>query len=150
VSSISDWYFFGPGNTKTNYGSYAYNGWLYRLTGEVTPPFFMTTGNIKRPWKTPLFADALSHDALVQPTDPPSHNLYFTPITNLGNMQSFTIARHGGRAPKAAPQQIDTTQRLPGRINMVLYDGHVEQVPLDNLWNYYWSATWQVPKPRPH
>jgi hypothetical protein len=34
-------------------------------------------------------------------------------------------------------------------IDLALYDGHVEKSPLENLWNYYWSANWQIPNPRP-
>jgi hypothetical protein len=35
-------------------------------------------------------------------------------------------------------------------VDMALFDGHVEKVPLENLWNYYWSRDWQIPNPRPH
>ena len=28
-------------------------------------------------------------------------------------------------------------------------DGHVEKVPLENLWSYYWNAVWKIPNPRP-
>jgi prepilin-type processing-associated H-X9-DG protein len=146
VSSPSAWYM---GNTVTNYGSYAFNGWLYRLTGILSPPFFQSISAIKQPSKTPVFGDAISHDALVNPTDGSSGNLYSTLVYQIGNMQSFIIARHGGRPAKSAPRQVNTSHRLPGSINIALFDGHVEKVPLDNLWTYYWSATWQVPNPRP-
>jgi prepilin-type processing-associated H-X9-DG protein len=56
---------------------------------------------------------------------------------------------HGNRPSSAAPRHGDTTQRLPGAINVALFDGHVEKAPLENLWNYYWNATWQIPSPRP-
>ena len=147
VSSTSDWY---QGNNVTNYGSYAFNGWLYRLSNPTTTAFFQVAGEIKTPYLTPLFADADSHDALVRSSDAPSPDLYYTGITQIGNMRSFTIARHWGRSASAAPRNVDTSKRLPGNIDMVLFDGHVEKVPLENLWNYYWNATWQVPKPRPN
>jgi prepilin-type N-terminal cleavage/methylation domain-containing protein len=146
VGSGEAWWTPGP---QTTYGSYAFNGWLYRLFSGYTPPFFRGIDNIPNPSFTPVFADALSHDAQVQPTDSPSTNLYYTPIPGIGNMRSFTIARHGGRSPSAAPRQVDTSKRLPGTIDMALYDGHVEKVPLENLWNYNWTSTWQAPNPRP-
>jgi hypothetical protein len=34
-------------------------------------------------------------------------------------------------------------------VDLALYDDHVEKSPLENLWNYYWSANWQVPHMRP-
>jgi type II secretory pathway pseudopilin PulG len=140
------WWTPGP---QINYGSYAFNGWLYKLFGGYSAPFFRGIDNIPNPSLTPLFADALSHDALVQPTDTPPPNLYYTPMPGIGTMRTFTIARHGGRSASAAPRQADTSKRLPGAIDMALFDGHVEKVPLENLWNYYWNSTWQVPNSRP-
>ena len=134
---------------QTNFGSYAFNGWLYRLFSGNNPPFFRGIDNIGHPSMTPLFADALTHDALVRSTDKPSTDLYYTRVANVGTMQSFTIARHGGKSPSAAPRSVDTSKRLPGVIDMVLYDGHVDKVPLDNLWNYDWNSNWLVPNPRP-
>jgi hypothetical protein len=34
-------------------------------------------------------------------------------------------------------------------IDVALFDGHVEKSPLEYLWNYYWSADWQIPSRRP-
>jgi hypothetical protein len=147
VASDSMW---AGGGMKmvTNYGSYAFNGWLYQLAGGSPVPFFHTIGDIKRPYRTPIFADALCHNTLVQPTDVASSNLYYTPMPGIGTMQAFTIARHGVRSAKAAPRQVDTSQRLPGSIDMILFDGHVEKAPLENLWQYQWSSGW-IPKARP-
>ena len=64
-------------------------------------------------------------------------------------MSALTIARHGGRAASAAPRTANIRQRLPGAIDIALFDAHVEKAPLENLWNYYWNATWQVPNTRP-
>jgi prepilin-type N-terminal cleavage/methylation domain-containing protein len=141
-------FWWAPGS-NTSYGSYAFNGWFYKLIDGYTPPFFRGFDSVRDPSHTPLFADALTHDALVQPTDKPSTNLYFNYIVGVGNMKSFMIARHGSRSASAAPRQVDTSKRLPGAIEMVLFDGHVEKVSLENLWNYYWSTDWQAPNPRP-
>jgi len=82
------------------------------------------------------------------PFDFPSGDLYWG--GGEGNrMSALTIARHGSGAASAAPRTVDITRRLPGAINVALYDGHVEKAPLENLWNYYWSANWQIPNPRP-
>jgi hypothetical protein len=32
---------------------------------------------------------------------------------------------------------------------MALFDGHAENPPLEQLWNYYWYVGWQIPSPRP-
>ena len=49
------------------------------------------------------------------------------------NMQRALIARHGSRAPGAAPQSALITAPFPGRINVGFVDGHVELSTLDNL-----------------
>jgi prepilin-type processing-associated H-X9-DG protein len=54
------------------------------------------------------------------------------------------IARHGSQPATAAPQQWNIAQRMPGMIDVALFDGHVEKSPLENLWNYYWTAKWQA------
>jgi prepilin-type processing-associated H-X9-DG protein len=38
---------------------------------------------------------------------------------------------------------------LPGTIDMGFVDGHVEQVKLQELWNYPWHLNWVVPPMRP-
>jgi len=59
------------------------------------------------------------------------------------------IARHGSRPASAAPRNVDISKPLPGMIDLAFYDGHVENSLLENLWNYYWSADWVIPRPRP-
>jgi prepilin-type processing-associated H-X9-DG protein len=60
------------------------------------------------------------------------------------------IARHGSKPPGAAPQVVPPGTPLPGKLVMSFTDGHVEAVPLQNLWNYYWHAQWQPPPTRPN
>jgi len=61
----------------------------------------------------------------------------------------LTTARHGKRPASAAPRYIDISQTLQGMIDLAAFDGHVEKASLENLWNYYWNADWQIPTPRP-
>jgi prepilin-type processing-associated H-X9-DG protein len=130
--------------------SYALNSWLClpSATSLVGPnnlsiassaPQFAKTGP-PHPSQTPVFLDSGSPDAMPNSTNLPSSDLFYG---------DFAIARHGNRPASAAPQQWNISQRLPGRIDLSFFDGHVEKSPLENLWNYYWSADWEVPNPRP-
>jgi prepilin-type N-terminal cleavage/methylation domain-containing protein len=133
---------------ETNYGGYAFNGWFFDL-GTGSSSSYFHPSNVPRPSQTPIFADGNSHDASPNSTDLPSSDLY-DGGASFETMAVLTIARHGGSPASAAPRKVNTAQRLPGAIDMALLDGHVEKVPLENLWNYYWNATWQVPSHRPH
>jgi len=137
---------------QNDFGAYSYNGWLYDLSatseGRPLPGDFGNPHSVPRPALTPVLAEGTSHDASPNPTDLPASDLY-DGSTTFETMGTLTIARHGSRAAAVAPRNFDITQRLPGMIDLALYDGHVEKSPLENLWNYYWSATWQVPSPRP-
>ncbi len=133
-------------------GSYALNGWLYDTNayGAADYPQYMMSRQsvIQKPSQTPVFMDAMWVDAWPLETDPPCSDLYNGSRGNDG-MQRLTIARHGGASPASAPQNFDTSQKLPGAINIGLADGHVELVKLENLWNYYWHSNWIPPSPRP-
>jgi prepilin-type N-terminal cleavage/methylation domain-containing protein len=145
------------GRAVTNAGSYAYNGWLYDPWSqemENTPAFFRKPRAVVHASLTPVFADAITHDAMPNPYDYPPTNFY----SGIGSADAFlgeapmgviTVARHGSRPAGGAPTDVNITQRLPGIIDVAFIDGHVEMSPLENLWNYYWSATWQIPDRRP-
>jgi hypothetical protein len=148
----------GYGGLVTNYGSYGFNGWLYDTTefNDTDPGFFQSPTAVRHISMTPVFADCVSHDASPEPSDLPSTDLYSgrqssvgTAVFDTGDMRAFAIARHGSRPASAAPRDFDITSRLPGMIDMALFDGHVEKVPLENLWSYYWNAVWKIPNPRP-
>ena len=130
-------------------GSYAFNAWLWNLYGggNGVGGQFGTPSAVHRPSLTPVFADSTYHDVSPDPEELPSMDLY-----NGGypfGVGCLTIARHGGRPPSAAPRNVNIARPLPGAIDVALFDGHVEKSPLENLWNYYWSADWNVPHPRP-
>ncbi len=65
-----------------------------------------------------------------------------------GQMVNFVIPRHGNR-PRTVPRYWPRSQRLPGAINVAFFDGHGQQVRLDNLWQLYWHVGYQPPAKRP-
>jgi len=139
--------------TNIYLGSYSLNGWLYdRLTSASTnnPEYMLSKqSRIQKPSETPVFFDSGWVDAWPLETDPPGTDLYHGSWGYTTGMERVTIPRHGGINPAAAPQDFDTSQKLPGAINMGLADGHVELVKLENLWQLAWHYNWQIPSPRP-
>lgn len=140
-------------------GSYAFNLWLTTIMrntpiDETDDPQHFFRNVPVRPSETPVFADAVVAYARPMFSDLPSTNLYIGSVPDptraiyLG-MPCFTIARHGSRPASAAPRSVDISKPLPGMIDLAAFDGHVEKVRLENLWNYYWTADWVVPNPRP-
>ena len=135
-------------------GSYGMNGWLFsdltNLPSEEEGLMFKDESNIRQPAATPLFSDSVWDDCWPKVTDSPPDNLY-TGYQG-GSEEGIgrdVIPRHAFIAAKA-PTDFDTSQKLPGSINVGCYDGHVELSKLENLWNYYWNLTWVPPSPRPN
>ena len=56
-------------------------------------------------------------------------------------MKVATIARHG-LVPSKSYSNVDTSDSLPGKVNLGLADGHVEVSTLNNLWSYTWNANY--------
>jgi prepilin-type N-terminal cleavage/methylation domain-containing protein len=160
IPSNTVYFGFERSTFPINVGSYAMNQYL-------TLPGIMGTADYAwqfggrtpaHPAETPAFADSILPVGGPEFAARPATNLYTGLYTTLyaGNvdgdyrgMSTFTIARHGSRPASAAPRSVDISKPLPGFIDMALYDGHVEKVSLENLWNYYWSANWIIPNPRP-
>ena len=141
------WYWSGdvlPGNQR-NDGGYAINGWCYSQMG-YAQAYEKDTG-VELPVKTPYFADSVWVDGWPSETDTPARNLYLGADDN--SMERFTIARHGGNGPAAAPHNVPAGAPLPGKINIGFVDGHVEAVKLDNLWSLNWHKKWVIPNTRP-
>lgn len=158
---VPGWYLSGAsdlawvrGNAATNtvVGSYGFNGWLYQSAkygGAAHPEWMMNREKkIQKPSLTPVFCDAVWPDLWPLETDSPSDDLYDGTSPDPG-MPRCTISRHGGVNPGGAPRVFDTSQRLPGAINIGMADSHVELVKLENLWQYYWHLNWQPPASRP-
>ena len=142
----------GTVGTNVYLGSYAVNGWLYdqpMFGAEPHPEFMMSKqAAIQKPAQTPVFCDSMWVDLWPYETDPPCSDLYNGTRDQTG-MERCTISRHGGVNPAKAPTSFDTSQRLPGAINIGLADGHAELSKLENLWQWYWHRDWVVPSPRP-
>jgi prepilin-type N-terminal cleavage/methylation domain-containing protein/prepilin-type processing-associated H-X9-DG protein len=146
------WVWVYPANTNIYSGSYALNGWLYDrpMYGAGTNTQFMLNKQemIKFPATTPVFCDSMWVDLWPYETDAPYPDLYNGTLGETG-MERCCIPRHGGVNPAKAPQDFDTSQRLPGAINVGMADGHVELVKLENLWQWYWHRDWVPPATRP-
>jgi prepilin-type N-terminal cleavage/methylation domain-containing protein len=143
-------------------GSYALNGWMYsnltNLSGAMPAvdqdKIFRRESRIPMPSQTPVFADSVWVDGWPRTNNPPASDLYLgNPHGSkgrfMGPLGRMLIDRHGGIPASSAPTDVDTTQTLPGAINVACSDGHVELSKLENLWNFYWNRTWVPPNPRP-
>jgi prepilin-type N-terminal cleavage/methylation domain-containing protein len=137
----------------TNYqGSYAYNGWLYSgnysvsdLLGAPENWKYANPTTIPRTANTPLFADAMWIDGWPQESEGPSTDLYNGNANQ--DMGRFSLARHGGSPPGAAPRAITTSAELPksSGIDVAFCDGHGAFVKLPTLWSYDWHSGWLAP-----
>jgi len=148
------WYY-----TYTNSnGSYTMNGWLYSGgwsfagVGPVTEAFGKDSA-IRNSNLTPIYGDGIWPDAWPETNDLcNTRNLQTGQEGNVAlgpeGMDRYFIARHGPHRPNVPPVNVNLTQPLPGGINMVFFDGHVENVSLDSLWGLYWHPNWTFP-PRP-
>ena len=143
-------------STPNYAGSYGMNKWVSSVEGTMknvasNPQMLIRKDTaVQRPILTPIFMDSVWINLAPLETDPPARNLYDPdPGNSLPGMQRCTTARHGGRSASSAPTSVGAGQHLPGTIDMSLADGHVEQVKLDNLWNYYWHLNWVIPPFRP-
>jgi len=136
-------------------GSYCFNGWFYSDDhffdeGTDLTQHFNRESSVRYPSQTPVFTDSIWVDIWPRPTQSPSHDLYNgDQSSGVGSIGRVTIARHGGRPASSAPCYWPPGQKMPGSVDMALFDGHVENPPLERLWNYYWYAGWQIPSPRP-
>ena len=151
-----------PINAGTNInGSYTFNGWLYAgnfTFAGVGPPSdaFNQESAVKLPVITPIFGDGVWVDSWPfedDATDNGNFQIGVTPVNNIApdvalgpeGMQRYLIARHGPHRVNLPPTNMGNKLVWPGGINMVFYDGHVENVSLNNLWSLYWHLGWTYP-----
>jgi prepilin-type processing-associated H-X9-DG protein len=139
-------------------GSYAINGYLglgqnYKQgkagTLKVRNVFHEKLA-VQQPALTPVFCDAIYWNCRLEETDAPPRNLYEPEgiaVSRGGPKQVHTqfVARHGDSPASEAPRE-ETSEFLPGAINMAFVDGHAETVPLENLWTLYWHKNWDPKK----
>jgi prepilin-type N-terminal cleavage/methylation domain-containing protein len=151
------WYDNGGGPpahpAKTYTGSYAINGWLYRLaagdtdwSGRGPQYYFRRESAVQFPSQTPFFMDSVWVDLWAWETDAPYSDLYnANGFNNPPAIGRCIIPRHGWKAPAAAPRNFTpVTQVLPGAIDMGMVDGHAEMVKLQLAWRYYWHLNWNM------
>jgi prepilin-type N-terminal cleavage/methylation domain-containing protein/prepilin-type processing-associated H-X9-DG protein len=142
-------------STPAYASSYAINKWLATPPGlanaQAHPEWlYVKEASVVNTTLTPSFMDSAWINLDPVETDPPARNLY-DPLSSSSSegMPRVCVARHGGRPPTSAPQNVPPGSVLPGTINMGFADGHVEQVKLQNLWTYYWHLNWTPPAVRP-
>jgi prepilin-type N-terminal cleavage/methylation domain-containing protein len=155
------WHIRSKEPVKLWHGSYGLNGWLYSnltnrngaMSAVDQDKVFRKESGILMPSQTPVFADSIWVDGWPRTNDAPASNLYLgiprSPGRFWGPLGRMLIDRHGGILASSAPTDVDTTQRLPGAINVACSDGHVELAKLEDMWNFYWNRTWVPPNPRP-
>jgi len=145
------------GKPEYRAGSYLQNNWLgFNWSWDADPLaqaglLFRAEGEIQYPSSTPVFADGVGGWLTLawwfgpRATDLPARNLV---SGRLVGMSMFTIPRHGSR-PSKVPKDHPPAAKLPGAINVSFYDGHVEQVKLERLWQLYWHKDYTPPVKRP-
>ena len=160
------WSYPETGSTGTTniYGGYTFNGWFYAgqkgtvngggggsfaSVGVLNATTYMKDNEVRHPDRTPIFSDGVWPDGWPEPADAYCSDLQTGNIggadvgTGSGGgpqgMQRIFIARHGPQYVPSPPTSVNKLQLWPGGINMALFDGHVENTSLNNLWNYYWS-----------
>ena len=150
------------GEPEYRAGSYLQNNWLGFNWSWNDSPFqwyyaelFRAEGEIQNPSSTPVFADGVGGWLGFscwwwgpRATDPPAHNLVTGNDAGRAGMSMFTIPRHGSR-PSKVPTDHPPATKLPGAVNVSFYDGHVEQVKLERLWQLYWHKGYVPPVKRP-
>jgi len=128
------------------YGSYTFNGWMFRSTTDTISVLQsqcgMTnaaTGFFNLPARVstsvPVFCDSVWFTAWPEPTDVPWTNNF------TGNMNSASI--NTDQMPRV---QLARHKKF---VNIGYLDGHAAPVALNQLWLQQWRADWVAPNPLP-
>jgi len=154
---------------KRRAGSYAVNFWLIdgsqnhsfvlhpenAAWRDFWPRSFAHEGQVQQPTLTPVVCDGAEFFTAPSATDgvPPSMTTGMKTgsgngTITTGEMNNISLPRHG-RKPSRIPENWPVAQPLPGAINVSFYDGHVELVPLERLWQLYWHKDYVPPAKRP-
>jgi prepilin-type N-terminal cleavage/methylation domain-containing protein/prepilin-type processing-associated H-X9-DG protein len=149
------------GGVRFRAGSYTLNAYLVlsqpAFVGAAVVPesssqsFFENESRIDAPDLAPIFGDGTFEFIYPEPTDLPAADLFWPLSSGNANgtaMGLATIPRHGNR-PNEAPRIWPAGEILPGAINIAFFDGHVETVPLERLWQLHWHRDWISPAKRP-
>jgi len=135
-------------DTTVYRGGYTFNGWHY--SDQTDAKAYKSESSVARPARSPIFGDGIFVDAWPEASDLPARNLYYQTWPADGGMNRYTVSRHGGKGPKAAPQSVPSGQRLVGDVQLSFVDGHVEQVKMESLWNFEWHRNYVAPAKRPN
>ncbi|HKS35905.1 MAG TPA: hypothetical protein VJW76_01860 [Verrucomicrobiae bacterium] len=106
-----------------------------------------TEAQLPYPMSTPVTADGVFVWASPHASDVPPVNLNLD-VRDRSLMWIVAIPRHGKR-PSSPPTHWPDDQPLPGAVNVSMFDGHVELVKLDHLWQLYWHKDYEPPAKRP-
>jgi len=135
-------------------GSYAVNGYLIEGArsrrygwGEVASNYFTREVQLQSPSSTPVTADGVFFQVAPLASDLPPANLNLD-MRDRSLMWIVAIPRHG-RRPSPVPSRWPADLPLPGAVNVSMFDGHVELLKLDNLWQLHWHRDYQPPAKRP-
>jgi prepilin-type N-terminal cleavage/methylation domain-containing protein/prepilin-type processing-associated H-X9-DG protein len=148
--------YINSGTVWNDNGSYTLNGYLYATVeyGDDMP--FYKDSRVKYSSQTPVFSDGAWVDAWPSWTNDTTANPlnlqmpWIAGTTGFNGFQRLEIARHGPHRVLTPPTALNMgrTINMPGGIHVVFMDGHVEAVPLNNLWSLYWHPDWVVESPK--
>ena len=141
--------------TDTRAGSYGLNAYLFlaaagsrlRVSCDSLQRAFVTESQLVKPVWTPVLADCTSWQAAPLADSPAPRDLRTGDRCDVG-MKSLAIPRHGNQ-PRPIPTAWPQSARLPGAINVAFFDGHIEAIQLDRLWDLYWHLDYTAPSVRP-
>ena len=137
--------------------SYTYNGWFYSANGVDADGIragkdwiYYKETEIRKPDMTPVYADGIWEDACPTESDAPAQDLWRGANWLSGSrkggyeMGRMTIRRHGGRTVASTTLYTANwnVSPPPGSVNIGLFDGHVENARLPDLWSYCWHKNW--------
>jgi len=129
------------GVTRPEQGSYGLNGWLYRYPSNYNNTWVESAENLKKfayantldapnSASVPVFFDCLWVDAWPKDND--------TVPVNLDLAQEPPTRNSGGDGPVNHHIRRLMLKRHWGTTNVSMLDGHVENVKLENLWQFKW------------
>ena len=137
------------GGQITNQGSYGFNGFFY-LDAPLTSAKegFKSPAMVTDPARTPVFADSVWVDFWPSANDRPARDLMTADNFSGSGLSRIAIPRHA-TAHSVATRNFDPANKLPGAVNLVFDDNHVETVGLEKLWGFSWHREWVSPAKRP-
>lgn len=110
--------------------------------------FFKSENDIPYPSLTPITFDSAEWLGFGLSNSPPAFNLVSPYPTTATWVHPACVPRHGNR-PSRLPSSHKASERLPGANNISFYDGHIETVPLERIWQLYWHKDYAPPLKRP-